>query len=97
MELLEQLQTLSIKELDTLIEQLRAIRNRQYNEQYVEICIYPDRKIVSRIESETGYDCNFIPSQGGRGTHVIMVPRSEYTPELEQQLVDKYDDLNLRS
>jgi len=82
---------LSIGNLDLLIDELKRIRNRKFNETYKTVKVYPGRRLETTIQNETGFYCYFVPHEYGRGTHIIVIPIKKWSEKLQNELLEKYD------
>lgn len=84
-----------ISELGDLIALLKDLKLDKYNKTYKEVRIHPGTRIEDKIMKETGFICRHEKADNysaGRGTHIILIPIEQYTNELKQELIDKYDD-----
>lgn len=86
---------LSLPEMEWLIDDLMEARNKKFDEMYIEVNIHPGEVITEKIKAETGFDCYHKEPKiytSGRGTHVIVIPRDQFSPTLKNMLISKYDD-----
>jgi len=95
-EVIEAYSSKSLGEIQSLRSELYDLYCKIYNSRYKEIRIHPGEIITDKISKETGFRCyHQVPRQeysAGRGTHVIVIPKEQYTEELAQELRNKYDD-----
>jgi len=87
---------LSLNEISDFRAYLYDLYQAKYNFLYKEVVIHPGERIEEKITKETGFKCfHKVPMQeyfAGRGRHVIVIPKEQYTEELEKELKNKYDD-----
>ena len=94
LEILQICQNKTLSELADLIGLLKDFRVQKWNDAYKEIRIHPGERIENKIFRETGFICFHEPAHNpsGRGTHVICIPKEQWTKEIEKELRNKYDD-----
>lgn len=95
-EIIEAIKELSLEDVSSVLGICKDIYEDKYKKTYTEVYIYPGERIEDKIHEETGFYCYHKPVEqeysAARGTHVIVIPKEQYTKELEQNLVKKYDD-----
>lgn len=95
-EIIQAIKELSLKDVFSVLGNCKDIYRDKYRETYVEVCIHPGERIEDKITEETGFKCYHKPVNqeysAARGTHVIVIPKEQYTEELKERLVKKYDD-----
>lgn len=70
----------------------------EFRNRYVEVQILNTGGNIARtIQEETGFKCyHKIPTyeySGSIGTNYIRIPRKEYSEEIKQQLIQKYENV----
>lgn len=100
----EELDNLSINDLDHLVGWLRDIRQQKYHSQYVELKVYSGRgNIADELKAVLGNQVFFRQSDSphGRGTNVILIVRQsddneitteDYIELVRQQLLAHFTD-----
>lgn len=83
--------TLSIDELDSLIYNLKELREKKFNDNYKVVEIYNySGNIAEKIKSETNYQCYHKHSSQtytcGIGTNYIIIPKENYSKNIEREL-----------
>lgn len=94
-EILKQCSDLSLSEISELRENLADLYREKFDSLYKTVKIYPGEIIADKITEETGYRCYHTKSNAysrGRGTHVIVIPIAEYSDDLKNKLISKYDE-----
>ena len=93
LEILEQCKNKTLSELIEIIGLLKDLYNTQYYNTYKEVRIHPGSVITNTIENETGFRCFHekpsIEYSAGRGTHVIVIPKKDYTTTLEKEQIGR--------
>lgn len=95
-DILNKLETLSISELDKVVEEAKNWRWEKFHAKYKVVEVHDYNGNISRkIKDETNFSTQYSQEiENTIGTNHIIIPIEKYSKELEEELILKYNCVN---